>query len=648
MSARTSRRGLAAVGVIAAAMLASPAGARAQDLEAVAALAGRPLPAGYYERVRRDPTAFTYPQVWRGRGARGFPHTADPLAPLRAAVGAPPVVGTLPVIVIPALFADSPIPRSTLDEVALQAALFDGAGGKTIPALFAEMSRGTFTMRGRVAPWVRTAITLDLVMGNSNGIGGTARIGEYLAQAVLAADEYVDYREYDNDGPDGVPNSGDDDGIIDALALLTIEGAMSCGGTGPWPHKASISGWTGSMVVTRDLRPDGTPIRADGYIIQDATNCTGTRPLYATTIAHELGHVLGLPDLYHAIGSSLPGTRRWVIGCWDLMSAGSWGCGDGGAPARAMVPTHMGAWSKGQLGWVTPTLVAPDVRDREYELRPVRTSGDVLRIPLGAAEYFDLEYRRRESFDVDLPASGVLMYRVDDTKSQYPCPSCPPLYRVSLVEADGDGALIRSAVQGGNRGVAGDAFGRVSGQIVSAASTPSTRTNDGIAKPVTIHSIVLDQAAGVARVRITTAAQPMVAATPLAETTAGTAVRREVRVTGGVHPYAWTITGALPDGLTGTTGAERFVIEGTALAAGTFPITVAVRDAAGLASSQSLSLVVREPVLTRARLLRTFTGAAGAEPLTAGEVAYLDRQGNRNGRYDVGDLRAYLRGHPGL
>jgi hypothetical protein len=35
--------------------------------------------------------------------------------------------------------------------------------------------------------------------------------------------------------------------------------------------------------------------------------------------------------------------------------------------------------------------------------------------------------------------------------------------------------------------------------------------------------------------------------------------------------------------------------------------------------------------------------ATGAVPLTADERQYLDRFGNGNGQYDVGDLRAYLK-----
>jgi hypothetical protein len=46
--------------------------------------------------------------------------------------------------------------------------------------------------------------------------------------------------------------------------------------------------------------------------------------------------------------------------------------------------------------------------------------------------------------------------------------------------------------------------------------------------------------------------------------------------------------------------------------------------------------------LPRSRLTRSFLGAEGSG-LSDEEVEFLDSHGNQNGRYDVGDLRAYLR-----
>ncbi|MFH1762968.1 MAG: hypothetical protein ABIF09_02145, partial [Gemmatimonadota bacterium] len=46
--------------------------------------------------------------------------------------------------------------------------------------------------------------------------------------------------------------------------------------------------------------------------------------------------------------------------------------------------------------------------------------------------------------------------------------------------------------------------------------------------------------------------------------------------------------------------------------------------------------------VSRSRLAQPFLGTSGSG-LSPEEVGYLDLHGNRNGRYDIGDLRAYLR-----
>jgi hypothetical protein len=112
-----------------------------------------------------------------------------------------------------------------------------------------------------------------------------------------------------------------------------------------------------------------------------------------------------------------------------------------------------------------------------------------------------VEYRTREGFDAELPSSGVLVYHVDPKiRGNRPCDTCPQLYRVALVEADGNNTLQTSFLQGGNMGEAGDAWGVFGEGRLTQNSYPSSRLNSGDRSGVTIYRIALEE--GLARVTL--------------------------------------------------------------------------------------------------------------------------------------------------
>jgi len=126
----------------------------------------------------------------------------------------------------------------------------------------------------------------------------------------------------------------------------------------------------------------------------------------------------------------------------------------------------------------------------------VRSSRHALKVPLesgaegGKNEYLLLEYRTKEGFDLDLPASGVLVYHIDPKiGGNRPCSTCPQVYRVGMVEADGNNSLRLSFLQGGNRGEPGDAWWLSGPGRITSSTTPSTRLNSGEASGVTIYDI---------------------------------------------------------------------------------------------------------------------------------------------------------------
>jgi hypothetical protein len=77
-------------------------------------------------------------------------------------------------------------------------------------------------------------------------------------------------------------------------------------------------------------------------------------------------------------------------------------------------PQHMSAWSKERLGWLTPTVLDPSVK-QELVLGPVENStNQCFKIPVrpDGSEYFLLENRQRIGFDNSVPGPGLLIWRV--------------------------------------------------------------------------------------------------------------------------------------------------------------------------------------------------------------------------------------------
>ena len=406
-------------------------------------------------------------------------------------------------LVIPARFADgAPAPITSAE---LQAQLFGGRDGGPIAAAFSHASGGAFALRGRVADWVTTSVTTAELFAVP-APGTQSGVERYANDALRLADPDIDYGLYDNEGPDGFPNSGDDDGIVDGgVALVNSDRNRYCNGaTGRGPHPFAILDYRtgGARYQTTDARTGGGVIEVDGLTLMAATHCS-ERNAGSPTLAHEYGHLLlGLPDLYQIVGGQgdVWAIRRWVSGCWELMAAGSWGCGSGPPDLDYRVIT-LGAWSRSVLGWADVTTADP-TRDMTYDLDPMGRGGDVLRVPITPDEYLLIEYREKTSqIDGKLPASGVLVFHVAEALPVYTQLLDSP-YRVSLIEADDDSTLLRTELQGGNRGTATDAFG-IGGSALKRVLHSRAKAVDGTPFSFEITGITIDAAAHRARLRIT-------------------------------------------------------------------------------------------------------------------------------------------------
>ena len=608
--------------------------AEAQDIEALAEIRGLALPQAYYDRIARDPDVFELPQVWRGQR----PQAVD---------GAHvPVAGQMKLLVIPALFADSEEPRFAVEDI--RRVLFDGPSeAGTLTDFYLEASGGLLTVEGVVAPWVETSLTVAEVVGESFGLGDNTGTGDYLVEAVGKADEFIDFTQFDNDGPDGVPNSGDDDGVVDVINFEFQEVSASCGGPAIWPHRSAKVFWIGGALATQDVGFDGNPMLIFGYTITSAADCAGETLQTAGVVSHEFGHVLGLPDLYHPIDGIEPQNRRWVLGCWGLMAAGSWGCGDGSTRGVSFGPTHLSPWSKEQLGWIRWVDVE-DVFNEELVLGPAQQSREALRVPLDddGVEFLVLEHRPRTGFDTNLPASGVLMYHWDLSGVRRPDRGSVRPYLFSMVEADGRGDLLLTASNGGNRGEASDAWGQPGAPqaFLNTETSPGTlRHAESAPSRVTIHSIVA--VGDEARVRLTNSREPgIVDPGQLPEASHFNPYSGSLTIAGGLMPYTAFLDDALPSrGMTVGTEGTRLVVGGTPESVGEIQFSVGIKDSRGAVGTVVVPLAVGEFVMTPDRALTAFIDS-GAVPLNSGERAILDSRGNADGSYDIGDLRTFLQG----
>ncbi len=487
--------------VVAVSVLPPPRTVSAQDVEMLGARYGTPLP-GAYRRLRASETgAFEFRRAWKARGGPVLAAGAGSTGPaLTLGPRSGPAEGDFFIPVLLGLYENSGAsPPFSSDSI--QTAYF-GPGPGTITAFYAEMSGGRAALLGDVLPWVRaprpdtayTAGESGLVSGPLGGRGAGNFIWDLLDRSTDVA-----WERYDNDGPDGIPDSGDDDGFVDVLAVLQPTRGGECGGVGKedriWSHRWSLSSAVRppgrAYVTTRPARGGGF-IRIDDYTIQPAISCSSENLAEIGVFAHELGHAFGLPDLYDNRRDCMTGSRPAYChngaGSWDLMSTGSYGC-DNRSPA---MPCHMGAWTKAMLGWVDVVTLATDTDHGTLTLPPVETSSTVWRVDArdGSGEYFLLENRQRIGFDERLHAPGLLVWQVDQN-----------VVDVRWSQVNGDdhmGVRIRQADGrddldlGRGRGDGGDPFpGTSANTAFHTVSLPSSRSYAGGVSGLTIQDVAV-------------------------------------------------------------------------------------------------------------------------------------------------------------
>ncbi len=408
----------------------------------------------------------------------------------------------IPVLTV--LFANSP--ASTYSSADIEALLFEdnyNTGGVpgSMRDYYRDISYNMFSVGGTVYPWVSASQDDSYYEGPAgcNGLCPDNKVAELLAETISLNDATIDFGAYDNDGPDGIPNSGDDDGYVDTVIFVHADSGGECGSNNNiWSHSSTYSNWTGISYTTNDDAFSGGKIQIDDYMITPVLSCNSTDLNQIGVFCHEFGHTLGLVDLYDIDDSSNG------IGSLGLMGHGIWG-GDYNSPER---PVQMTAWSKSFLGWLSPFEVKCD---GTYSLKtfsnPINSSENCLKVwregDYSGQEYFLISNRQRTGWDLLLPLEGVVIEHIDDTiypdsnnhEGGFDCNGNLSLnhFLVAIEEADGDCDLqfpCGSLCEAGDFGEESDSFrGDGSSNSFTGNTIPSSNGNDGLPTGVKITDI---------------------------------------------------------------------------------------------------------------------------------------------------------------
>ena len=233
------------------------------------------------------------------------------------------------------------------------------------------------------------------------------KLAQDIGDAITAVDPYVDFSNYDNNA-DGALQSSE---LTVIFVIAGYEDAYAGGHVtnGIWAHQNALQSSDAPTLDGVSLfdTSKGGKFALFGERHKDSD---GEHDATVGIIAHELGHaVFDLPDLYDVTESSAG------IGIFGLMGSGTW-TRKNTTEFYGDTPTHMSAWSKSFIGWVTPREYA-NTSAVLYET--ASSSYNVIKIPISANHYYLLENRNDSGYDRGLRmlegafGGGLLIWHID-------------------------------------------------------------------------------------------------------------------------------------------------------------------------------------------------------------------------------------------
>lgn len=393
----------------------------------------------------------------------GFPESLNTTLN-SAGAGTMAVTGTQKVLVLLVSFNDV----SIVNTDSAWSNLFFGDTGKTLKNYYKENSQNSFYFttaaetKGTTNDGVvRVALTYA---HPDTGEDINSKNQKIVVDALKAANAYINYSLFDTNN----------NGIVTAaeLHIITVVAGNDCssGDSSPciWPHSWSTDDYI--YLDGKNIYGDYTQIaeKQDGHMTTMGV------------VAHELGHDIGLPDLYDTDYSSDG------LGVYSLMAAGSWGKANGEYEGAS--PTHMDAWCKIQLGFVTPLTTTAG----SYSMNSAAYGGyNTIKITTtDPNQYFLVENRQATGFDAGLyyygiTTGGIAIYHVDMSVTTDNDNETRKL--VDLEEANEVAYGGRQLDDDNAKGLAyNNLFRAGTNTLLSNATTPNSKLYNGTASNIAI------------------------------------------------------------------------------------------------------------------------------------------------------------------
>ena len=227
-------------------------------------------------------------------------------------------------------------------------ALLNGSSASDISVrkYYSDMSNGKLIMQFDIyGPY--TASDTSAHYGENDVNGNDKYPGQLVNEAVngLIADKdsAVDFGIYDNDN----------NGTVDAVIVIHCgagEETPAGGSNDIWSHQWDLAG--ANKIGDGDGTVEADDVLFNVYTIQpEFTASAGDSTV--GVFCHELGHVLGLQDLYDTTGATNG------VGNWSLMGNGSWGDDNKGTR-----PAPFLAWERYKIGgpdWIALSEISKEI-----------------------------------------------------------------------------------------------------------------------------------------------------------------------------------------------------------------------------------------------------------------------------------------------